>query len=224
MAPDTRLTLFDLDHTLLAGDSDYGWGQFIVRHGLVDAADYEQRNAAFYADYQAGRLDLVAYLEFSLEPLTRYSMDELAAWHRRFMVESIEPIMTAASHRLVGERLAAGDVVIIITSTNRFITEPIARAYGVGNLIATDPEIRDGRFTGRVEGIPAFREGKVARLHDWLRARGQRLDDFAQSWFYSDSTNDLPLLDVVTNPVAVDPDPGLRNIADTRGWPVITLR
>jgi len=221
---DTRLSLFDLDHTLLAGDSDYGWGQFVVRHGLVDAAEYERRNAAFYADYQAGHLDHLAFLEFSLEPLTRYSMDELAAWHRRFMAESIEPIMTAAARKLVGERIAAGDVVIIVTSTNRFITEPIARAFGVENLIATDPQIVDGRYTGRVEGSPAFRDGKVVRLHAWLRERGQRLENFAQSWFYSDSTNDLPLLEAVTNPVAVDPDPGLKEIAEKRGWPAITLR
>lgn len=222
--PDPRLSLFDLDHTLLAGDSDYGWGQFVVRHSLVDAAEYERGNAAFYADYQAGRLDHLAFLEFSLEPLTRYSMDELGRWHRRFMAESIAPIMTAAARNLVAERIAAGDVVIIVTSTNRFITEPIARAFGVENLIATDPEVSDGRYTGRVDGIPAFRHGKVVRLHAWLHERGQRLEDFAQSWFYSDSTNDLPLLEAVTNPVAVDPDPGLRSIAVARHWPVITLR
>ncbi len=221
---ETRLSLFDLDHTLLAGDSDYGWGQFVVKHGLVDADEYERRNAAFYADYQAGRLDHLAFLEFSLEPLTRYSMDELSRWHRRFMAESIEPMMTVAARELVGERLAAGDLVLILTSTNRFITEPIARAFGIENLIATDPEIRDGRYTGRVDGIPAFRDGKVVRLHAWLHGRGQRLEDFRQSWFYSDSTNDLPLLEAVTNPVAVDPDPGLQSIAAARGWPIIALR
>ena len=219
-----RLTIFDLDHTLLDGDSDYGWGQFMVRHGLVDAEQYAQQNAAFYAAYQAGNLDQAAYLAFSLEPLTRYSMAELDAWHRKFMAESIEPLMTAPGRLLVQQRLQAGDLVVIVTSTNRFITGPIARAYGVEHLIATDPEVKDGSYTGRVAGIPAFREGKVARLQSWLRQRGNQLDDFAQSWFYSDSTNDLPLLETVTHPVAVDPDTALRRIAEQRRWPIITLR
>ncbi len=219
-----RLTLFDLDHTLLAGDSDYGWGRFVVRHGLVEVHEYERRNAEFYAAYQAGRLDQAAYLAFCLEPLARHSMDELAAWHRQFMAETIEPLMSAAGRSLVSERLRAGDLVAIVTSTNRFITGPIARAYGVEHLIATDPEVRDGRYTGRVAGIPAFREGKVTRLHAWLGQRGERLEDFAQSWFYSDSTNDLPLLEAVTHPVAVDPDSGLRRIAEQRQWSIISLR
>lgn len=219
-----RLTIFDLDHTLLAGDSDYGWGQFMVRHGLVDAQDYAQKNAAFYAAYQAGNLDQAAYLAFSLEPLTRYSMEELDAWHRKFMVETIEPLTTARGRLVVAERLQAGDLVVIVTSTNSFITRPIAQAYGVEHLIATDPEVRDGRYTGRIAGIPAFREGKVTRLHSWLGQRGKRLDEFAQSWFYSDSTNDLPLLETVTHPVAVDPDRELRQIAEQRRWPIITLR
>lgn len=219
-----RLRLFDLDNTLLAGDSDYSWGQFAVRHQLVDAAVYEQKNAAFYADYRAGTLDQSAFLEFSLEPLTRYSMNELAELHRQFMVESIEPMMTVASRKLVDECLAAGDLVAIVTSTNTFITAPIARAYGVEHLIATDPEIIADRYTGRITGVPAFREGKVTRLHAWLAQRGMRLDDFAQSWFYSDSTNDVPLLEAVTDPVAVDPEPRLRAIAETRFWKVISLR
>jgi HAD superfamily hydrolase (TIGR01490 family) len=219
-----RLTLFDLDHTLLAGDSDYGWGQFMVRHGLVDAEEYAQKNAAYYAAYQAGNLDQAAYLAFSLEPLTRYSREELDAWHRKFMVETIEPLMTARGRLLVRERLQAGDLVVIVTSTNSFITGPIARAYGVEHLIATDPEMREGRYTGRIAGTPAFREGKVARLHAWLGQRGKRLDGFAQSWCYSDSSNDLPLLEAVTNPMAVDPDNALRQIAAQRHWPIISLR
>lgn len=218
-----RLSLFDLDHTLLAGDSDYEWGQFMVRHGLVDAADYERKNAAFYADYRAGRLDQAAYQEFSLAPLCRYSMSELAEWHRRFMTEVIAPMMTPPGRALVAQRLAAGDLVAIITSTNRFITAPIAQAYGVEHLIATDPEVTAGRYSGRLAGIPAFREGKLTLLHEWLAKRGQRLDSFAESWFYSDSTNDLPLLEAVTHPVAVDPDPALQAIAVQRGWPVISL-
>jgi HAD superfamily hydrolase (TIGR01490 family) len=219
-----RLTLFDLDHTLLNGDSDHGWGQFMVRHGLVDTRDYARKNAAFYAAYQAGSLDQAAYLAFSLEPLTRYSMGELAALHREFMAETIEPMMTAPGRLLVRERLQAGDLVVIVTSTNSFITSPIARAYGVEHLIATDPEMKDGSYTGRIAGIAAFREGKVTRLHSWLGQRGKRLDEFAQSWFYSDSTNDLSLLETVTHPVAVDPDNALRRIAEEQNWPIITLR
>jgi HAD superfamily hydrolase (TIGR01490 family) len=219
-----RLTLFDLDNTLLAGDSDHGWGEFAARHRLVDPDDYRRRNQAFYDDYRAGRLDQLAYLEFSLEPLTRYTLAELDSWHRRFMAETITPMMTPASRALVAERLAAGDVVAIVTSTNRFITAPIARAYGVEHLIATDPELRDGRYTGRIVGVPAFREGKIARLDEWLAARGQQAADFAERWFYSDSINDLPLLERVTHPVAVDPDPALAAIARERGWPVTSLR
>jgi HAD superfamily hydrolase (TIGR01490 family) len=164
------------------------------------------------------------FLRFCLEPLTRYSMDELDAWHRRFMGEAIEPMMTAASRALVTRHLAAGDLVVIVTSTNRFITAPIARAYGIEHLIASEPEIRDGRYTGAVVGVPAFREGKIARLDEWLAARGSRLADFDESWFYSDSINDLPLLERVSNPVAVDPDRELAAIAERRGWPRISLR
>jgi len=219
-----RLTLFDLDNTLLAGDSDHGWGEFVARHRLVDPDDYLRRNQAFYDDYHAGKLDQIAYLEFCLEPLTRYSLPELDSWHRRFMAETIVPMMTPASRALVAERRAAGDLVAIVTSTNRFITAPIARAYGVEHLIATDPEMRDGRYTGHIVGVPAFREGKVARLQEWLAGRGQREADFDERWFYSDSTNDLPLLERVTHPVAVDPAPDLAAIARQRGWPVMSLR
>lgn len=219
-----RLTLFDLDNTLLAGDSDYGWGRFVVRHGLVDAGYYEKKNAEFYAAYQAGNLDQAAYLEFSLEPLTRYTMAELDRWHRQFMSECIEPLMSLPGRLLVEERREAGDLIVIITSTNRFITAPIARAYGVEHLVATDPEVLGGRYTGRIAGIPAFREGKVTRLQAWLAQRGERLDGFSETWFYSDSINDLPLLEVVSDPVAVDPDDALDAIARRRNWPVISLR
>ena len=219
-----RLTLFDLDNTLLAGDSDHGWGEFVVRHGLVDAESYRRRNQAFYDDYKAGKLDQMAFLRFSLEPLTHYSPEELAGFHRTFMDETIRPMMTPQSRALVGERLAAGDLVAVVTSTNRFITEPIARAFGIEHLIASEPEMRDGRYTGGVVGIPAFREGKIARLEDWLRARSARLADFDETWFYSDSINDLPLLEHVDHPVAVDPDPALKAIARERAWPVISLR
>jgi len=219
-----RLTLFDLDNTLLAGDSDHGWGEFVVRHRLADPDLYRRRNQRFYDDYRAGKLDQLAFLQFSLEPLTRYSLDELGEWHRLFMRETIEPMITQASRALVDERIAAGDLVAIITSTNRFITAPIARAYGVPHLIASEPEIRDGRYTGAVVGVPAFREGKVTRLDEWLAARGSRLDDFEESSFYSDSINDLTLLERVSRPVVVDPDRELAEIAGRRGWPRISLR
>ena len=219
-----RLTLFDLDNTLLAGDSDHGWGEFVVRHRLVDVDDYRRRNQAFYDDYKAGRLDQMAYQRFSLEPLTRYSPDELVRWHELFMTETVRPMMSPGSRALVTERLRAGDLVAIVTSTNRFITAPIARAYGIEHLIATVPEMCEGRYTGNVEGLPAFREGKVARLDEWLNARGTRREDFDELWFYSDSINDLPLLEHVSHPVAVDPDPDLKAIAEIRRWPIISLR
>ena len=219
-----RLTLFDLDNTLLSGDSDHGWGEFVVRHRLVDVDDYRRRNQRFYDDYKAGKLDQMAYQRFSLEPLTRYSPVELERWHARFMDETVRPMMSPASRALVGERLAAGDLVAIVTSTNRFITEPIARAYGIEHLIATNPEMREGRYTGEVEGLPAFREGKVRRLDDWLQQRGTRRQKFDETWFYSDSINDLPLLEHVSHPVAVDPDADLKAIAEQRRWPIISLR
>ena len=219
-----RLTLFDLDNTLLAGDSDYGWGKFVVRHRVVEPGEYEKRNAEFYAAYQAGHLDQVAYLEFCLEPLTRHTTNELERWHRLFMQESIEPMMSAAGRRLVQQRLQAGDLVVVVTSTNRFITAPIVRAYGIEHLIASEPEMVDGRYTGRIDGTPAFREGKVSRLHAWLARRGTPLATFGESWFYSDSINDLPLLEIVTDPVAVDPDDALRAVAEQRNWRVISLR
>ena len=219
-----RLTLFDLDNTLLSGDSDYGWGQFAVRHRLVDPESYERRNAEFSAAYRVGTLDQRAYLEFCLAPLARHSVAELREWHRRFMAESIEPMMTRAGRALVEERLAAGDLVAIVTSTNTFITGPIARAYGIEHLIASEAGFDAGRYTGKLVGIPAFREGKVTRVSEWLSSRGQQLADFSETWFFSDSTNDLPLLETVTHPVAVDPDPALEELARQRRWPVISLR
>ena len=224
MSNPRRLTLFDLDNTLLAGDSDYGWGQFAVRHRLVDPESYERRNAEFYAAYRAGTLDQRAYLEFCLDPLARRSVTELGEWHRRFMAETIEPMMTRAGRALVEERLAAGDLVAIVTSTNTFITGPIARAYGIEHLIASEAGFDAGRYTGKLVGIPAFREGKVTRVSQWLSSRGQQLADFSETWFFSDSTNDLPLLETVTHPVAVDPDPTLEALARQRRWPVISLR
>ncbi|MCG6967048.1 MAG: HAD-IB family hydrolase [Chromatiaceae bacterium] len=214
------LAIFDLDNTLLAGDSDYLWGQFLGEIGAVDGASYERENERFYQEYREGRLDIMAFLAFSLKPLSEHPRDQLDAWHARFMRERIEPLITAAAEQLVDRHRAAGDTLMLITATNSFVTAPIAARLGIRNLIATEPELQDGRFTGRVAGIPSFREGKVTRLQAWLEQHQQTLDD---AWFYSDSHNDLPLLERVDHPVAVDPDETLRGHALGRGWPIVSL-
>lgn len=215
------LALFDLDNTLLAGDSDHEWGDFLADRGLVDAEAYRRANDAFYAQYQAGTLDIFAFLRFALEPLTRYPVDQLLAWRAEFLAERIEPLVLPASRRLVEEHRAAGDTPVIITATHSFVTAPIAELFGVDILIATEPEFIDGRYTGEVAGTPCFQEGKVTRLQEWLTSAGERL---ANSHFYSDSRNDLPLLERVDHPVATDPDPALAEAARQRGWPLRTLR
>ena len=215
------LALFDLDNTLLAGDSDYLWGQFLAEHGIVDGEHYEQENQRFYDQYLAGSLDIHEFLRFQLKPLASHPRPRLEAWRERFLHQKIEPIVLDAARRLLARHRQQGDTLVIVTATNSFITRPIAERYGVEHLIATEPEQREGRYTGGVAGTPCFREGKVARLEKWL-AQQQR--DLAGSWFYTDSHNDLPLLERVEHPVAVDPDERLRAIAAERGWPVISLR
>jgi len=212
-----RLALFDLDNTLLAGDSDYEWGQFLVDHGVLEREVYEGQNRAYYEQYVAGTLDIHEYLGFALRPLAEHAAPDLQRWHAEFMRLRILPMM-------VRRHLEADDLCAIITATNSFVTSPIAREFGVPQLIATEPEIRAGRFTGRVAGTPCFREGKVERLEQWLSGLGRRLDDFAESVFYSDSHNDLPLLERVTRPVAVDPDEALAAEAARRGWATLSLR
>jgi HAD superfamily hydrolase (TIGR01490 family) len=219
-----RLALFDLDNTLLAGDSDYEWGQFLVDRGVLERESYEAQNRAFYEQYKAGTLDIHEFLGFALRPLAAHTPAELDGWHAEFMRARIEPMMLPAARALVRRHLDAGDLCAIITSTNSFVTGPIARAFGVPHLIATEPEKRNGRFTGRVEGLPSFREGKVRRLDDWLHSLGHRMDHFDVSSCYSDSHNDLPLLERVTRPVAVDPDETLARIAAQRGWERVSLR
>jgi HAD superfamily hydrolase (TIGR01490 family) len=219
-----NLALFDLDHTLLAGDSDYEWGQFLIDRGVVDRDFYESRNRDFFEQYKAGTLDIHAFLAFALEPLARHTPEELAGWHAEFMTERILPMISPAARALVARHAAQGDLMAIITATNAFVTAPIARELGVPHLIATDPEMVDGRYTGRPHGVPCFQAGKVTRLDAWLAARGEALDRFAISWFYSDSANDLPLMQRVTHPVAVDPDARLGAFARERGWPVVSLR
>jgi HAD superfamily hydrolase (TIGR01490 family) len=219
-----RLALFDLDNTLLAGDSDYEWGQFLVDRGILERDEYESQNRAYYNQYVAGTLDIHEFLGFALRPLAAHEPADLDRWHGEFMATRIRPMIGAPARKLVQEHLAAGDLCAIITATNSFVTRPIAREFGIEHLIATEPEKRNGRFTGKVAGIPCFREGKVRRLDAWLAERGKRLADFAESILYSDSHNDLALLERVTRPVAVDPDEQLAAAARSRGWAVISLR
>ena len=219
-----QLALFDLDNTLLAGDSDFEWAQFLIEQGVLDREVYEARNLEFYEQYKAGTLDIHAFLDFQLKPLSRHPRSQLDAWHARFMQEKILPIVAPKARELVARHLKEADLVAIITATNSFVTDPIAREFGVPNLIATEPEQANGEFTGKVAGTPCFREGKIDRLEGWLAGRGLKWRDVTQSWFYSDSLNDLFLLQKVTNPVAVDPDPTLKVHAEQQGWPVISLR
>ena len=216
-----RLVLFDLDNTLLAGDSDFEWAQFLIEQGVLDREVYEARNQAFYDEYRAGTLDIREFLDFQLKPLSRHPRAQLDAWHGEFMERKIRPMVRPKARELVERH--RDDLRVVITATNSFVTAPIASEFGIADLIATEPEQRDGEFTGDVSGIPCFREGKVARLDAWLTARGTRLSSFPESWFYSDSHNDLALLERVTRPVAVDPDPALRQHAERRGWRIITL-
>ena len=203
-----RLVLFDLDNTLLTGDSDFEWAQFLIEQGVLDREVYEARNQQFYDQYVAGTLDIHEFLDFQLKPLSRHPRAQLDAWHRRYMEAKIRPMMRAEARALVERH--RGDVCAIITATNSFVTAPIAREFGVPHLIATEPEQRGEEFTGRVAGLPCFKDGKVKRLDAWLAAQGWTRATFPESWFYSDSHNDLPLLECVTHPVAVNPDDTLR--------------
>jgi HAD superfamily hydrolase (TIGR01490 family) len=219
-----NLALFDLDNTLIACDSDYEWGQFLVDRGVLDRQAYESQNAAFYEQYKAGTLDIHEFLGFALRPLAEHTPEELRRWHADFMDARIRPAIGPAARALVNRHLGAGDLCAVVTATNSFVSGPVAREFGVTHLVATEPEQVAGRFTGRVAGIPCFREGKIARVDAWLAAQGRRLQDFGESAFYSDSHNDLPLLERVTRPVAVDPDPRLAAVAQARGWPAVSLR
>jgi HAD superfamily hydrolase (TIGR01490 family) len=216
-----NLALFDLDNTLLAGDSDFEWAQFLIDRGVLDREVYETRNQAFYDQYKAGTLDIREFLDFQLKPLSRHPRPVLDVWHAEYMTERILPMIRDSARALVDKH--RGEVRVIITATNSFVTAPIARAFGIEHLIATEPEVRDGAFTGGVSGTPCFREGKVERLEAWLAERRESIKSVLKSTFYSDSHNDLPLLERVGHPVAVDPDAALRAHAEARGWPVITL-
>ena len=219
-----NLARFDLDNTLLACDSDYEWGQFLVDRGVLDRSAYEAQNAAFYEQYKAGTLDIHEFLGFALRPLADHAPADLERWHAEFMASRIAPAIGAKSRALVRSHLDSGDLCAVVTATNSFVTAPIARALGVPHLVATEPERVNGRFTGRVAGVPCFRDGKIARVEAWLAAQGRDLGGFVRSTFYSDSHNDLPLLERMTHPVAVDPDDTLAAAARQRGWPMISLR
>ena len=215
------LAIFDLDNTLIADDSDYLWGQFLVEQGIVDKDQYEQANEKFYQDYKRGVLDIVEFLNFSLKPLAEHDPVELFQWREQFIRETIKPLQLDAAKDLVNTHRTRGDTLLIITATNRFVTEPIAKLYGIENLLATTPEIIDGRFTGTFTGTPCYQQGKVEQLRQWLQNSTETMQ---HSWFYSDSHNDLPLLQLVDHPVAVDPDKQLKDFAESAGWPVISLR
>jgi HAD superfamily hydrolase (TIGR01490 family) len=215
------LALFDLDNTLLAGDSDFEWAQYLIDRGVLDREVYEARNQEFYDQYKAGTLDIHEFLDFQLKPLSRHPRKVLDEWHADYMRNRIMPMIRQSARALVAAH--AGETRVLITATNSFVTAPIAREFGIEHLIATDPEARNGEFTGGVTGTPCFREGKVTRLESWLAGHGKTLKSVLKSTFYSDSHNDLPLLEQVTHPVAVDPDASLRAQAVAHGWPVMTL-
>ncbi|MFQ5994825.1 MAG: HAD family hydrolase [Acidiferrobacterales bacterium] len=215
------LAIFDLDRTLIATDSDHAWGEFLAEQSLVDGEHYARENDRFYQAYQAGTLDIQEYLNFALRPLMEHDRATLEQWRREFVHSKVMPMIKPAARVLLDKHRDLGDTLIIITSTNDFITRPIAAELGVEHLIATRCEIIDGRYTGRVSGTPCYRDGKVQRLREWMHEHNETLNG---SWFYSDSHNDLPLLNLVTHPVAVNPDRLLREQAETRGWPIIELR
>ena len=218
-----QLALFDLDHTLLSGDSDYEWTQYLVSKGIVDRTTHEARNAEFYEQYKAGIMDIHEFLDFQLRPLADHTRADLEAWHADFMETQIRPRLSQKARDLVKKHLDAGDICTMVTATNSFVTGPIARELGIPHLIATIPAQEDGRFTGKPRGLPSFREGKIARVDAWLESMGLWWNNFQRSWFYSDSHNDLPLLLRVTDPVVVDPDATLRAHAEMAGWPILSI-
>jgi HAD superfamily hydrolase (TIGR01490 family) len=228
-----KLAIFDLDHTLLAGDSDYAWGNFLVEEGVVDADFYRQKNDEFYQQYQAKTLDIFAYQAFVLAPLTTLSPPERSRLHDKFMATVIAPLRQDKADQLIAQHRENGDTLLVITATNRFIAEPIVKMLGIQNLLATDPEViggasestLTGTFTGKITGTPCFQEGKITRLRQWLaEQQDQHQHVFTHTTFYSDSINDAPLLEYVDNPIAVDPDEKLSLLAGEKQWPIVSLK
>ena len=216
-----NLALFDLDYTLLNGDSDYAWGQFLVEEGVVDGVEFKRKNDGFWAQYKAGTLNIVEYLEFALTPLAGKSQAEMKPLHDKYLAQKIDPMISKAAMDLVDQH--RNDLCAIVTATNSFVTTPIAGRFGIDRLIGCDVEIVDGRYTGKPVGLPSFREGKIARVEQWLASMGKKIADFDRSYFYSDSLNDLPMLKIVSHPVAVNPDATLRSHAERHGWPIVQL-
>jgi len=214
------LAIFDLDHTLINGDSDHLWGEYMISKGIVDERAYRERNDAFYLDYQRGTLDNDQYLAFALEPLTHYSLDELHAWREDYVDKWIRPLVAPGTAALLDSHRVRDHELLIISATNLFVSEPIGQMLGVATVLATEPEIIDERYTGRFLGTPTYQQGKVTALTEWL---GERADELANSYFYSDSLNDLALLEQVSHPVAVGPDDDLKAIALARNWKIIGL-
>lgn len=223
----TQLALFDLDHTLLPCDSDYEWGQFLARIGVVDSAYYAKQNERFYQDYKDGKLDIHEFLRFALKPLSQHSRAQLKEWHDQFMEEVIHGQLRQEALDLVKQHQDAGDLCCVVTATNSFVTRPIVERFGIEHLIATEPATAENNplanFTGEVKGTPNFREGKILNLHDWLASQNLNLNTLPRSYFYSDSMNDLPLLEKVSHPVATNPDERLRNEAKKRNWSILEL-
>jgi HAD superfamily hydrolase (TIGR01490 family) len=219
-----NIALFDLDHTLLPIDSDYEWGQFLCRVGAVDAEEFGRRNAEFFAQYQAGTLDPVEYLEFALGTLAQFPRQQLDTYHAQFMQEVINPALLPAARDLIQQHRDQNDLIAIITATNRFVTQPIAAALGVDHLLAAEPQLDElGNLTGKLRGVPTSGPGKVTHLHAWLAQQGKQLGDFEKSYFYSDSQNDIPLLAIVTHPIATNPNQRLQAHAQAQGWPTLQL-
>ena len=215
-----KLAIFDLDNTLLDGDSDHAWGAFLTRRGIVDAEDYARHNDEFLRHYQQGTLDIDEYLRFALAPLTEHAIEDLESWRREFVDADIRPLITAGALELVESHRRAGHTLMMITATNAFVTAPIAEIFDIPHLLATEPERRNGRYTGRYTGTPTFQHGKILALEEWLEAQQARPEE---TWFYSDSRNDLPLLEQVDHPIAVNPDPVLRRHAEKHDWPILPL-
>lgn len=220
----SNIALFDLDHTLIPIDSDYEWGQFLTRIGAVDAEEFSRRNTDFYAQYQAGTLDPIEYLEFALGTMAQFPRSQLDQYHAQFMQEVVEPALLPAARTLLQQHAEQGDLIAIITATNRYVTAPIAKALGVENLLAAEPDIdANGNLTGKLQGVPTSGAGKVVHLNAWLAAQGKQLSDFTKSYFYSDSQNDIPLLSIVTHPIATNPNKLLQAHAQALGWPTYHL-
>ncbi len=215
------LAIFDLDHTLLSGDSDHAWGQFLVDSKVVEPEHHQRQNDYFYEQYKAGCLDIEEYLAFALKPLTEQPLEKMLTLRETFIEQRIKPLITDKAHALIDKHQQAGDDLLIITATNAFVTRPIATLLGFEELIAPEPEFINGQYTGGITGIPSFQQGKVTRLEMWL---AEKQIDLAGAFFYSDSHNDLPLLNIVDNPIAVDADEILTDTAIRNGWPIISLR